>query len=406
MAEARRVPDLDARLAALAPARSFIVQAPAGSGKTELLIQRYLGLLATVNEPEEIVAITFTRKAAAEMRERVLRALAQAAAGAPAESEHAQRTLELARAARAREAERGWRIADSPARLRIQTIDSLCAALTRQMPVLSRFGAQPEIVEDAGALYAEAARAAVELIDSKGPVAEHVARLLDHLDNNVARVEELLIEMLRRRDHWLRHLIANERAELEGALRAERRAALARADALLPAQERAELLALANHAQGNLGAAPLAAFPDAEDAQGWATLAALLLKKDGGWREKLDKRQGFAAGAAGKPWKQRHALLIGRIADAALATALAEVRDLPPASYSEAQWQVLEAITELLRHAVGQLKLVFQARGQVDFTEVSQRALLALEDSAGPTELALRLDYQIRHLLVDEFQDT
>ena len=406
MADALTIPDLRAREQALAPERSFIVQAPAGSGKTELLIQRYLGLLATVNEPEEIVAITFTRKAAAEMRERVLRAFADVAAGKAPGSDHERRSQELAREAIARDRARGWRISDSPARLRIRTIDSLCAALTRQMPMLSKFGAQPESIEDAGALYAEAARATVELIEAKDAAADYIERLLMHLDNNVARVEELLVEMLRRRDHWLRHVMVNERAELEGALVAERRAAIARVQALLPADTRGELLAIANYSLGNRGLALLEAFPGGDDAEAWATLADVLLTSNGTWRARVDKRHGFPVGAAGKAWKERLATLIATLADDRLGVALADTRRLPPACYTGEQWQVLEAITELLKRAVGQLKLVFQSRGQVDFTEVSQRALLALEDTEGPTDLALRLDYQIRHLLIDEFQDT
>jgi ATP-dependent exoDNAse (exonuclease V) beta subunit len=57
-------------------------------------------------------------------------------------------------------------------------------------------------------------------------------------------------------------------------------------------------------------------------------------------------------------------------------------------------------------NAVAHLKIVFQSRGQVDFTEVSQAALMALGSSDEPTDLALALDYRIRHLLIDEFQDT
>ena len=72
------IPDQEIRLQALDPTQSFIVQAPAGSGKTELLTQRLLVLLAGVNEPEEIIAITFTRKAAFEMQHRVISALQNA----------------------------------------------------------------------------------------------------------------------------------------------------------------------------------------------------------------------------------------------------------------------------------------------------------------------------------------
>src|SRR5262245_27638677 len=128
--------DAAVRALALDPQRSFIVQAPAGSGKTELLTQRYLRLLALVDAPEKVLAITFTRKAAAEMRSRVLQALEDASRPAP-DSAHKRQTWELARAVREADLRHGWQLARHASRLRIQTIDALNASLARRLPVLA-----------------------------------------------------------------------------------------------------------------------------------------------------------------------------------------------------------------------------------------------------------------------------
>src|SRR5581483_2723189 len=215
------IPDAEQRRRALDPAQSFIVQAPAGSGKTELLIQRYLTLLGVVDQPEAIVAITFTKKATSEMRQRVVKALRDAAGPQP-KKDHERLTWELARAVKARSEALGWDLYENAGRLRIRTIDSLCASLVRQMPWLSRLGAPPNIVEDARELCAEAAQQTIELLESER-WSEPVAALLVHLDNDFQKLQGLLADMLARRDQWLRHVAgpidaSGARAALESAL--------------------------------------------------------------------------------------------------------------------------------------------------------------------------------------------
>ena len=308
--------DIGERERALDVTRSFIVQAPAGSGKTELLVQRYLKLLETVEKPEEIVAITFTKKAAAEMRKRVLERLSP----------------ELA------------------SRLRIQTIDALCAALTRQMPVLARFGAQPGVAEDASELYREAASRT--LADLTAPV----TRLLAHLDNNVADATGLLAGMLERRDQWLRRTgDAPTRAELEATLAAERNRLIGNARALYK--------------------------------QASVNLANEVLTREDEWRK-------------------RPPAPVELVAIPGLREALVALRDAPPPAYSETQWEALEAILALLNPALAQLLALFGERGEVDFTQIAHGALAALGTPDEPTDLLLSMDARVRHLLVDEFQDT
>ncbi|HTS84618.1 MAG TPA: UvrD-helicase domain-containing protein [Usitatibacter sp.] len=367
MTEPARTPDWRQREEALDAGRSFIVQAPAGSGKTELLIQRYLALLGRVDRPEEIVAITFTIKAAAEMRKRVFDALRAARLTPRPQAPHMARTWDLARAAIVRNDELGWRLDESADRLHVQTIDALCASLTRQMPVLSRFGAQPEPVEKADHLYAEAARNVLAALEEAGSEkGALVATLLEHIDNNVAKAQGLLATMLAQRDHWIRTVVeAPSRATLERALAEVRESAVSNIRGLWPAS-------LALNA------------PD--DAQGWSDLAGGLLTKDGGWR------------ARGVP-----PLLLPMDE---VREALHAMRALPDATYTDDQWAALDAIVKLAPLAVAELQVVFASHGQADFIEIAQGAVRALGPLDDPTDLLLSLDYRIRHILVDEFQDT
>ena len=196
-------PDQEQRRLAIDPGRSFIVQAPAGSGKTELLIQRYLRLLTVVEKPEVIVAITFTRKAAGEMLDRILSALREALNGQRPESPHERLTFDLATLALARDNKCRWDLLASPGRLRVQTIDSLCIAIVGQMPWLARLGSMPRIEEEPQPLYEEAARRTVLMVEETGPFLEPLETLLLHLDNNAMRVQQLLAAMLATRDQWI-----------------------------------------------------------------------------------------------------------------------------------------------------------------------------------------------------------
>src|SRR5690606_11105433 len=92
--------------------------------------------------------------------------------------------------------------------------------------------------------------------------------------------------------------------------------------------------------------------------------------------------------------------------DTSWAARLAQTMELPDGRYSEAQWTALTALFGSLRLAAAQLQVIFGQTGQVDFTEVTQRALQALGSADDPSELLLRMDARIQHLLIDEFQDT
>jgi ATP-dependent exoDNAse (exonuclease V) beta subunit len=307
-------PDQAERERALDPARSILVRAPAGSGKTDLLTRRFLRLLGEVDDPGQIVAITFTRPAAAEMRNRILSELEKAAessadkAGAGPFS-----TQALAHRALARSQALGWELLDLPAQLRIQTIDSFCRDLALQQPLLSGLGGGLDISEQPTELYRRAARRTLDQIAAGDPsLREAIEALLLWRDNSWPDLENQLVAMLEKRDQWMQDFVLDR-------------------------------------------------DPD------WGAL-----------RTRLERP--FARAAEFDPSSSR---------------------------YSEEEWRIVRACFTLLRHAVAELKVVFAEAATADFIEVAQIALNVLRGDDGlPTDGAQAVADGIRHLLVDEFQDT
>jgi ATP-dependent exoDNAse (exonuclease V) beta subunit len=397
--------------------RSCIVQAPAGSGKTELLVQRILALLGVAETPEEVLSITFTRKAAGEMKLRLLQALERASDDNPPEEPHACETWERARSVLDRDLQKGWNLLQNPARLQLTTIDSFCSMLTRRMPWLARFGDQPKVTDDPADLYLLAAEALLSRLERGGAGQAAVERLLVHLDNRLPLLRELFVAMLGRRDQWLRHLMTSQgqdpRQLLEASLQNYVSSFLQETCDKFGRDICAELVELISFAEGNLEDdhlfAGIAQHPDRLDKlEFWLAVSHLLLTASGDVRKSVNKGIGFPADKTplAQEMKSRVLTLLDDLREAPEIELLQAIRCLPATSYDQNQWQILESLIELLPLAVVELKDVFRLQGQVDFIEVSGAAYAALGSVSAPEDLLLQLDSRIRHILVDEFQDT
>lgn len=406
------------RRLALQTDRSFIVQAPAGSGKTELLIQRFLALLATVELPEQVIAITFTRKAAAQMRDRVLAALSSAAREERPAQPHRLRTYELARQALARDRYLGWSLVEQPARLKIDTLDALNVWLAQRLPIASGGIGAARIVEDASEHYLTAGRRMMQQLGDASPGVRALRFLLEASDISAERMVTLMAQMLATRDQWLPHVFAAGESDLriivERALRRSIEEDLVTLSQLIPEAAGQQLVPLMNHVARHapryapqfepwlrLEALPP---PSVDYLKAWKALPELLLTGQGAWR-----RQPGAIGFSGRFATLGGDLkeLISSLAESEeLRVALVELKRLPASLPGPAWWDAMSALRSSLQHLVAELRVLFAERNTADFIELALAAQRALGNSARPSDLLLALDRRIQHILVDEFQDT
>jgi ATP-dependent helicase/nuclease subunit A len=412
--------DAAAREAALDPTRSILLQAPAGSGKTTVLAQRFLRLLARVDEPEQVLAITFTRKAAAEMRERVLRALEETldAKGAQLDLWKALRREVLAQAER-----RGWPLLELPTRLRIQTIDSFNHELARSSPLLGRLQSALQVVDDAQALYARAARQTLQEAEVDAQYQADADLLLGRLDNNWASAEKLIALLLASRAQWLPVILGHSPKDLaaviEFSLSRIARQLLQDAQSAMGSALCSEATTLARLSASNLAKtspehrlqtwldANAALVADVAQLPAWQAVVDLALTGSGGdgqWRKEINKNLGFPPEdklnkARWADWRDALSELPGSL------HLLRSIRALPALQLSTDDCQALAALARLLQLAAGELQLVFASQGRVDHVQVGAIARQALTAQGDPTDLGLRQTLRLQHLLVDEFQD-
>ncbi len=418
--------DAQSRERAILGEGSVLVQAPAGSGKTTLLAQRYLRLLAQVEAPERILALTFTRRAAEEMRARVVNAL-HAARLAQCPADLNPRTWELGVAA-ARQLDRlGLDLAQHPARLRIETIDAFNGWLAAQLPILAGTGSRLRTEDSAKTLYEDAARRALAY-DAEDAYGAAVDRVLALGDLRWRSLVERIAEMLPSRDRWLPVLAGSlEAAGAPDVGQLQRIRSLFDADleflvrrglgqaAIAIGAERVEVLSrLIAGAAARLGEQrpSLAVWraddsclrEDPADLPRWRAMLEIVLLAGGGIRSKVTKTEGFAPSCAEKPAMQDLLAELARVPHAA--GVLADAAALPEPRYSDADWASVRDVAQVLVLAAAELDNVFREAGAVDFPAVSMAARRALGSPLHPTDLALRLDYRLQHILIDEFQDT
>ena len=416
--------DYLARQQALDTQASYIVSAPAGSGKTGLITQRVLALLCQVENPEEILCITFTRKAASEMKSRIHEALLAAAETPRPDDEFDGQTWDLATQALAHNNKMGWDLLHMPSRLRIKTIDSFCNYVSKQFALESDLGNMPQQSEFPVIYYHMAAREFIEHLEHDSETALLLGIIIRHTGNDLSRCETLFADMLGKREQWLPHIFnaADNQDYFQRVIATLIENCLNKLSQQL-APIGGELVELADFAATQVNEDSelvtlrgICQLPEAS-AQGlpeWQVLLKLLVTNSLQPRKRITAKEGFPTQHRAE--KQRMEEVLGFYQqDNQLQALLTDAVHLPQTSDNngesqrENQQPVINALAKLLPQLVAMLKIVFQQHNLCDYPEITLSALEALNtntDQGGISDITLRLDYQLKHILVDEFQDT
>ena len=389
---------------------SFIVQAPAGSGKTELITQRYLKLLGTADVPENILVMTFTNRAVDELKHRIISSLNRARLHPP-EEPHKRKTFDLASKVLEQSNLKEWDLLNHPSRIKIITIDSLSSLIVSRYPSIDQLIPPQTMINtyEYEQIYQEAAENTLLLIEEDEYQAS-ISSVLLYLDNHVDRFYRLIVQMLSKREQWLPKLYIKGALDisllevLAQELIVEYLETLRNAASEILGKSFFNLLEINTRDDiSKINKLPGTTIEDLED---WQTISELLLTKStGSWRKKIDANIGFPAELKEEKMVFKE-ILVGLDSEDEFKKILNNLANLPSAYFPESTSKEINDIAQVLKLSVAELKMIFKEKGLQDFSEVGMQAINALDSREEVSDIALLLDYQIKHLLIDEFQDT
>ncbi len=405
------------RQAALDTSRSQHVEAPAGSGKTLLLTMRFLKLLGEVRHPGEILALTFTDRAAGEMRDRIIRYLKKARDRTPPSDDFEAEILELAAKAMERQ-QRFQPILTSSNGLSVMTFHGFCHYLVKRAPLEAGVAPDCEILDEqelpvfVAEIVEGVMREWAEQPEGRPERRALEKRLLAHNNSWRGLSEELgaVIASRDRFDDLIREIREPSVSTVGDVLRRRLGDTVeASLDRLSRAFRSIDLgknwAAFLDHLKSRHPETGVQ-LPAALPGTGWAALPAwkqmadVLLTKAGKPRKAFGAAGGFPKGFGRSVWAE----MIRNI-DEETGLMLHEIRALPAEDEDPTDVEALKDFILLAALAIGAFHRACERRHVMDFIGLENAALRVLSEDA-PTDLQLHIDCRIGHLLIDEFQDT
>ena len=393
--EPPELPDNAARRFAVDPTRNVVLEASAGTGKTRVLVERYVNLLRAGIDPDHILAITFTRKAAAEMRQRIVDRL-----------NDASRTSQLDMAR--------WReLKDRLGDIAISTIDAFCLSLLREFPLEADVDPAFELAADT-----DVPRLIEESLDAAFRICRNVAADDEDVDLLFAQLGERRLRtgiaaLLDRRliaPDALRRFLQRGPRDLTAAGACAHAAGRLR-DIFSSARDGLDVFldeGPVRHPQFAMLAADIRAICSAPEQAGAQPelfrsfidrLRTYFLTQDGKPRsEKFGGTPFKAVDCETDDAWRRHRVSAARIAEPIADVIKGFRRDLNVVM-SRGVWRVFAV-------ALRQYQRTLEGHALLDFAGVLERAVRLLKDLDEFAQSRLRLEARYRHVLVDEFQDT